>query len=199
MSVRLTRDLVAEGCSHNELAQRTRAGVLTRVRRGAYVDGWPSDPTVRHLRLVEATWQLNAVDAVVSHLSAAVVHGLPVASTSLGPVQLTRDNAPGGKIRGAVHLYATTLDADEVIELQGLRVTSLARTVVDVGRMVSFEQSVMTGDAALRLGLTGPQLQACLGRSTRRPGVACIRAGRAWSTLSPLRYVEPAAAGSTSE
>jgi hypothetical protein len=122
VSVRLTRDLVAEGCSHNELAQRTRAGVLTRVRRGACVDGWPSDPTVRHLRLVEATWQLNAVDAVVSHLSAAVVHGLPVASTSLGPVQLTRDNAPGGKIRGAVHLYATTLDADEVIELQGLRV-----------------------------------------------------------------------------
>ena len=79
---------------------------------------------LRHLRLVEATCLLNAGDAVVSHLSAAVVHGLPLAST-VSRVQLTRSGAAGGKVRGAVHLYATTLDADDVVEVAGLRVTSL--------------------------------------------------------------------------
>lgn len=175
MTVRLTQDLVAQGYSYNELAQRVRAGSLARVRRGAYDDASPADPVTRHLRLVEATAQLNAAGAVVSHLSAAVVHGLPVAASTLGRVQLTRGDAPGGKIRGVVHRYTATLEFDEVTEVQGIRVTSLARTVVDVGRTVSFEQAVMAGDAARRRGLTDAEIQECLRRAAGRPGVAAAR------------------------
>lgn len=175
MTIRLTRDLLAEGYTPSELAQRSKKGALARVRRGAYDDASPHDPVARHLRLVQATALLNAPAAVVSHLSAAVVHGLPVASAALGRVQLTRGDAPGGKIRGDVHLYATNLELDEVTEAEGVRVTSVVRTVVDVGRTASFEQAVMAGDAALRRGVTGAQLEASLVRATRRPGVAGAR------------------------
>lgn len=37
--LRLRRDAVARGWSDDELAALTRAGSLTRLRRGAYVDG----------------------------------------------------------------------------------------------------------------------------------------------------------------
>ena len=148
---------------------------MQRVRRGVYDDKPVDDPVVRHLRHTEGTWQLNGNSTVVSHLSAAVVHGLPVASSDLGRVQLTRGDAPGGKIRGAVPIYATTLEADEVTDVQGVRVTSLARTVVDVGRAVSFEQAVMAGDAAVRRGLTDAMVGACLVRAARHPGVAAAR------------------------
>lgn len=173
--VRLTRELLAEGYTHNELAAQTRSGSLTRVRRGAY-DSIPEDEVgLRHLQLIEATLRLTVPSAVVSHVSAAVVHGLPVISASLGRVQLTRADVGGGRDRGAVHLHAAPLPADEVMTVRGLRVTSLARTVVDIGRTESFERSVVTGDAALRRGLTAPDLEVCLLASRCRPGVAKAR------------------------
>jgi hypothetical protein len=175
--VRLTRDLLALGYTHNELAHQSRSGELDHLRRGAYcsVIEADSDPAPRHLRLVEATVRLTAADAVVSHASAAVVHGLPVLTGSLGRVQLTRPGLSGGKDRGGRHLYMSRLNDSEVTEVHGIRTTSLARTVVDVARSLPFASAVVTGDAALRLGLTREDLEECLGRSARRPGMAQAR------------------------
>lgn len=99
-------------------------------------------------------------------------------------VQLTRADVPGGKNRGSIHLYAAPLDAADIVEVGGITVTSAARTVVDVGRAVAFDQAVMTGDAALRRGLTAADLEDCLVRAKGRPGVA--RARRVARFLSPL-------------
>lgn len=173
--VRLTRELLAEGYTHEELAQLTRVGALTRVRRGAYHASIEDDPALRHLRLVEATVRLTARNAVVSHNSAAVVHGLPVVSTSLSRVQVTRPDSAGGRNRGGVHLYAAPLHPDEVVLVRGMAVTSLARTVVDLGRTESFERAVMAGDAALRRGAGSDDLESSLLRASRRPGVAKAR------------------------
>lgn len=183
-SIRLTRDLVLEGYSHNELARQTRTGLLNHVRRGAYDTAHTDDQAVRHFRLVEATVPLVAPDAVVSHLSAAVVHGLPVFTTQLTRVQLTRANIPGGKNRGGIHVYAAPLGVAEVVEVAGVTVTSLARTVVDLGRTLPFEQAVMSGDAALRRGLSRAALDACLLRSAGRPGL--VQARRAAAFLNAL-------------
>jgi len=107
-----------------------------------------------------------------------------VVTTRLGRVQLTRPDIRSGKDRGGIHLYATALGPSEVVEVQGIRVTSLARTVVDVGRTVAFDQAVMAGDAARRRGLEPADLDACLARSTRRPGMA--KARRVAGFLDPL-------------
>ena len=173
--VQWTRDLVAEGYSHNELAQLRRTGELRQIRRGAYDSAPVADAALRHLRLVEATVRFTAPSAVLSHLSAAVVHGLPVSVPSLGRVQLTRADVPGGKVRGGIHLYAAPLPDSDVVTVMGLCVTSLARTTVDVGRTAEFRHAVMTGDAALRRGLHSTDLQKCLLASQGRPGIVRAR------------------------
>ena len=184
--LRLTRELLADGYSYDELARRTRSGEIQHVRRGVYdcAEATVLDAAFEHVRLARATVRIAAPTAVVSHLSAAVLHGLPVLTTSLARVQLTRADISGGKNRGGIHLYATPLASDEVAVVDGIRVTSLARTIVDVARTLPFEQAVLTGDAAVRRGLATAALEACLERSVRRPGMASAR--RVVRFLDPL-------------
>ncbi|AEF42526.1 PDDEXK family nuclease [Hoyosella subflava] len=47
----------------------------------------------------------------------------------------------------------TTLAVRHVTTCAGIRVTSAARTVVDIARTVPFEQAIVVGDAAMRSGL----------------------------------------------
>jgi predicted transcriptional regulator of viral defense system len=172
-----TRDLLAAGFTHNELARQARRGELVRLRRGSYAlpAEVGTEPETRHRQLVEATVPLLAAGTVVSHLSAAVLHELPVWGDQLGRVQVTRSAAAHGKRRGNVHVHTAALTADEVTTLQGLSVTTLARTVVDLGRTVPPQQAVAAGDAALRAGLSGTELDAVLALAQRRPHVAAAR------------------------
>lgn len=168
----LTRDLAAAGHSATELARLGRTGELVHLRRGAWLTAEPGDVVRRHRLLVAATLELTA-DAVVSHLSAAVLHGLPVPGP-LPRVHLTRP-AGRGKRRGYVHLHVAALDASDVVVRDGVAVTSLARTVVDLGCSLPFADAVVAGDAALRLGLARHELDEVLARAGRRPGVGAAR------------------------
>lgn len=89
--------------------------------------------------------------ATCSHTTAAALHGLPLYRTRSDRVHLI---VPGRHTRrdsrDAVRHHLPLPDEDvEVID--GLRVTTLARTVYDVIRMVSLEAAVACFDAALRL------------------------------------------------
>jgi hypothetical protein len=78
--------------------------------------------------------------------------------------------------RGRVlHLHATPLDAEETIELNGLQVTSLARTVVDCARTYPYEKAVAIGDAALGIGLPQEELARSLERARYRTGMPHAR------------------------
>src|SRR5918995_1132442 len=90
-TVRLSRDLAEQGYTYPELARMTRHAELVRVRRGAYVAASEQaiDPRVAHLQLLEATAAQSSSDFVVSHASAAVLHGLPVGNDQLDRVHLT--------------------------------------------------------------------------------------------------------------
>ena len=68
--------LLAARFSDDEVRRLVRAGRLTPLRRGVYVEGAvPDDVLARHVLQVEAALADLASDAVVSHVSAAVVHG----------------------------------------------------------------------------------------------------------------------------
>ncbi|WP_375425013.1 hypothetical protein [uncultured Friedmanniella sp.] len=152
------------GFTSHELARLERLGEVVRLRRGTYAlaDDQPADPAARHRRLVKVTMPLLADGSVVSHVSAAVLHGLPVWEEHLRQVQVTRRPPGSGKRRGGVHVRVAPMTAEDVVLVDEMPVTSLARTVVDLGRTLPLTHSVAAGDAALRSGLGQSELDAAL-------------------------------------
>lgn len=172
----LRRALLDRGFSSSEIERMRRAGQLDRVRRGAYGPPEPGcSPEERHRRLVLATVAQLRAEATVSHVSAAVLHRLPVWSETLSRVHLTRPRRGGGKLRTLVELHASELAPGETVLLDGIAVTSLARTVVDLGRTLTLEQAVAAADAALRQGVPADELVEVLARCPGWPGVGRAR------------------------
>jgi hypothetical protein len=172
-----TADLRAAGYTDGELRRMLRTAALTTVRRGVHVDGaLPDDAAARHLLEVRAAVTVLDPSVVVSHASAAVVHGLAVWGLPLEVVQVTRHRSRSGARRNrCVEVHCAPLSAEEIVVVDGIVCTSAARTTVDVARSVPFEQAVVTTDAALRAGLDGPALAAALRRAAGWEGVPAAR------------------------
>ena len=112
-----------------------RIGDLTRVRRGSYVAGpLPEEPVRRHRLAIAAAAEVLAEEAVVSHASAAVLHGLPLWNVPLGRVHVTRARSSGGRRGRIVHVHVAPLHPGEIALVDGVAVTAVARTLVDVAR-----------------------------------------------------------------
>jgi hypothetical protein len=178
--IHLRPHLLANGYSSDEVQRARRTGQLVSVRRGAYLrcgDERLTIPAARHTVFVRATIPELAPGAVVSHVSAAVLHGLDVWNVPLERVHVTRPRSTGGRVGSVVHRHVAPLDPTEVTLLEGVHVTCLARTVVDVARTVPFEQAVVVADSALAThpGLTRAALMAALARSAGWPGVPRAR------------------------
>lgn len=176
--VLLSRDLRDQGYEQSELDRMTRRGELVRIRRGAYGtpgDDEGADARLNHLRLLKATVRQCSPDVVVSHMSAAAVHDLPLWTERLERVQLTRDQSGGSKKRRYVELHGLRLPAADVVTVSGLRVTSLARTILDLSCALPMREAVAVGDAALRRGVTQQELLGQLELATRRTGIATAR------------------------
>ena len=171
------RVLLAAGVTERELRVRRRAGEITAVRPGAYVvDDLTADGVLRHRFAVHAAAACLGAGSVISHGSAAVLHGLPLWATRLDRVHATRDRRSGARTSRHVHLHAAALDADEVVAVDGVLVTALPRTLVDLGRTLPFEQALVPADAALHTHrVTRAALDEALDRATGRPGNAAAR------------------------
>jgi hypothetical protein len=171
----LTRALLEQGLSYNELARLRRRGELEHLRRGAYAN--PADGEIsraeQHRRLVHATVPQLIDGSVVSHGSAAALHRLPVWSSAITRVHVTR---PGeGQRRPLLHLHCAPLTAADITLVDGIAVTSPARTVLDLARTVRMEYAVAAADQALRNGLPPQLLAEGLSRMKRWPGVRAAR------------------------
>lgn len=174
-AVTLSRDFRRAGFDQAELRRLTQAGDLVRVRRGAYTEAAAGDPEGRHRQLIAATLPTLSGEACVSHQSAAVLHGLPMWADLLDRVHVIRPRVGGGRRGTVVHVHPAPLGDGDIIELNGMPVTSLARTVADCARTLSFTCGVGVGDAALRAGLTPDELAVQLEVATGRPGVPAAR------------------------
>jgi hypothetical protein len=150
----LRRLALAEGWSDDELARHVRGGALTRLRRGAYVTG-PESLTdgARHRLLVSATMASLRRPAVVSHQSAAVLHGLPMWGARLDRVHVTRRPPASSEAGRFLRTHVARLADHEVVEVDGHPVTDPLRTALDLARSLPLEPAVVLLDAALRLRL----------------------------------------------
>jgi hypothetical protein len=183
--IKLTADLLADGWSTREIIQLSRTGALERIRRGAYDPAPAADlgQVEQHRRLIAATVRQTTAYGVVSHMSAAVLHGLPTWRKDLVRVHLTRDQSGGGKVRRYLHLHVAPLPEADVTVVAGQRGTTVARTVVDLLRTLPMERGVPIGDAALRAGLSPDELAAVATRCAGWPGLRSAR--RAIAFLDP--------------
>ena len=181
----LTRTLRDQGFDERELRRMRRNGTLIPVRRGAYVRERAAERTRddEHRELVFATApQLHAA-AVVSHGSAAVLHKLPMWPNAIDRVHVTRNRNSGGNRRAVVQVHAAPLTEMDITTIDGVPVTSLARTVLDLCRTVPIEQAVAAGDRALAFGLVRAVLEEHLAQMARWPGIRQAR--RAVTLLDP--------------
>lgn len=169
--------LRAAGYTDDEVRRMLRGAAFSPVRRGSYVCGpLPDDAAMRHAVAVRAAVADLAPGAVVSHVSAAVLHGLPVWAVPLDRVHVTRRRRNGGRSGSLVHVHSASLEDDEIQHGPDADLTSPARTVVDLARSVPFEQAVAVADAAIHAGLVGrPELDALLDRMVRWPGTPNAR------------------------
>ncbi len=83
---------------------------------------------------------------------------------------MTRITPGHGEHSDRMRVRHTPLASDEVTVLDGVRVTTLARTVFDLARSLSFEWGVMACDAALRNGLDEATLRWATQRHPRLRG-----------------------------
>jgi predicted transcriptional regulator of viral defense system len=165
----------------NDLARLRRRGEIVRVRRGAYAQPTETRATdslaaeATHRLLIAATVPQLTDGAVISHASAALIHGLPTWPEGLERVHISRDRNYGGKTRSVVVVHSAPFVAEDVVEMTGVQLTSLARTVVDLARSGSFDQAVTAGDRALAIGLSRARLDQVLIRMKRWPYVRQAR------------------------
>lgn len=153
-------DVLASGITREQLRAAVARGLLVRVARGRYAAPpvtVPADPwaerasaRVRHLALLRSVLADQPENTYASHASAAFVLGQATpAWTVPSRVQLVRPGAaddigPGFVLRG------TDLQPSDVIEVDGLRVTSCERTAVDLARGQSAENALVALDSGAR-------------------------------------------------
>jgi very-short-patch-repair endonuclease len=179
--ISFTSQLRDRGLNADDLARLCRRGEIVRIRRGAYARSSEATPAVsrtaedRHRLLLAATVPQLAGGAVISHASAALLHGLPTWPESLERVHVMRDRNYGGKRRSVVIVHCGPFVAEDVAELNGVRLTSLARTVIDLARSRPFDEAVASGDRAVAIGLNRISLDQTLVRMKRWPYVRQAR------------------------
>lgn len=152
----LRREALAAGIDDNALHRLVRGKVLVRLRHGAYAvkqvyDG--ADERERHLMLVEAVARLYGPDVVLSHSSAALIHGAPTWGLDLSSVHLTHFDGGGRRGARVVHHHGSCRVGD-VTRVDGRWVTSPSRTIFDTTCIAGAEAGLVLADDLLHRGLT---------------------------------------------
>lgn len=137
--------LLSRGVTARELALASLEGRWLRLQPGVYVDRAAHlgrNPADRHRSAVDAAmWSVRGGSAVVSHLSAAVIHGLPQYRFGDRAVEVTLSGKGGGSSRPGLRRHLDALPEQDVVEIDGTPCTSLDRTVFDVARTAPLEMA----------------------------------------------------------
>src|SRR4051794_911123 len=186
-----------EWLTEPRIRRALRAGDLVALRRGVLVGRLASELAWHPHALatqVAIAGTRGGSSAVACLGSAALLHGVARLGQSPQRVRLYRER--GGPWRDDhVAVLVCGLPEEHVTKVHGTPATTLARTVADLGRWVSFRSGVVAADSALRLGCPYAELEAVLSRCRRWPGIRKARRavefgdGRAASPLESISRV----------
>ncbi|MFE3225143.1 hypothetical protein [Nocardia sp. NPDC059228] len=170
-----SRQALLEGCGAQRSHGQQRGHGQQRSHgqqrgRGQHGLAPALDRREQHRRLIRAVLPDMAAGTVVSHQSAAVLYGTTLWRAPLDRVCVTRNRRGGGRTRPCTKIHGSPVDS--AAELDGLLVTTPARTVVDLALTLPFDAAVVAGDAlAGMFGLGAAELGEELARAKGRYGI----------------------------
>lgn len=149
--------LSGQGVTRRMIATQLAAGRLIRIRQSVFLgaEHWPADPAGQHLVRARAETVVHP-DATISHASAALLWGLPAPTLSSwedAPVTVTLPSDGRHRSRpGPVSHQLGPLPAGHFTrDPNGYRVTTIARTAIDLVRGLAVPEALIVLDAASRL------------------------------------------------
>ncbi|MFT4041614.1 MAG: hypothetical protein QM673_00480 [Gordonia sp. (in: high G+C Gram-positive bacteria)] len=116
----------------------------------------------------------------MSHSSAAALHRLPLLKPDVGRVHVVTGLPSGGSIGSYRHVHAAPVRPAELMSIDGVVVTTLERTAVDVATTSDFAQALTAFDQALRLGADRAHMREILAQ--RRQQRIGFSSGRTYVT-----------------
>lgn len=147
-------DLIATGSTERDIHARVVSNDLHRVRRGRYVetahwnDLWNEG---RHLLQVLAVHEnSDAPGPVFWGPSAAVLHRLPLCRFAPANVHTVILGRRHGRSRAKVVWHNVDITDEDIVEIDGIRCTSLDRTVLDLACSTAPVTGLSAADATLR-------------------------------------------------
>ncbi|ALG84725.1 type IV toxin-antitoxin system AbiEi family antitoxin domain-containing protein [Gordonia phthalatica] len=169
---------LAAGISERRLAAAVHSGELIVVARGMAI---PAHLLVGRIDAGRIIYRYRCIAAaigagrpVLSHESAAVVHGMQLLYPEQRYVHVTNGRDGGGSTRSQRIIHSGLLDDDDVVEVGGLLVTSLERTALDLAlKTQNLPQALAAFDTALRNGGDAEDFERRLRAS--RHGIALAR------------------------
>lgn len=156
-SVFLRSEALAAGYREREITRLVSSGEWHRLRRGAYVATavWQqADELQRHGLLATAVVKQARTEVVLSHVSALPAYDAPLWNLRLDLVHVTRTDRRAGRHEAGVRQHQGVLIPGDVIEWQGLKVTSPTRTALDITTVAGTEESLCVVNHLLHTGLT---------------------------------------------
>lgn len=153
-----SRDLTGLFDTRQQLARSAKSGRSHRVALGVYLpaEAWESlDLRGKYLARVRAIAQTRRHRPVLSHWSALATHDLPILGAWPSAVHTTVTPMSGGRSGNGVVKHSMALGDADVVEIAGLLVTSVARTVLDIAAISNFMSAVTVADHVLHVDRFG--------------------------------------------
>jgi hypothetical protein len=175
-----SRHLTGTDDSRRRHARAAATGAEVRISRGAYLAASAFDALddrQRYLLRIRAVAETRRTRPVISHWSAAAVHGLPMVGRRSSAVHITQSADSGLRSANGVVRHSTPLRESEIVEIEGMLVTSVSRTVIDLASSEGALAAVTAADAALHVARFGQ----------RPPLTTPELLRRAWELRLPFR------------
>ncbi len=153
-------ELDAMGLTTGKRTRLVRSGAMTRALSGVYVPNqWAADACAEGDDRVRAQLMVRVAaalhhhpDAVISHQSAAEIHGLQGGSNP-ARVVVTAPGSHHTKGPGC-RIWTTQLPIEDIVSVDGIRVTSVLRTAIDVARTEVDGRALAVMDNTMRQSIS---------------------------------------------
>ncbi|MDN4173476.1 hypothetical protein QWY28_11015 [Nocardioides sp. SOB77] len=175
----LRHQVAAAGYSDRDLRSHLALhGSWTGVRRGVYAESsvWDALDPVGRWRLRDLAVHLTTdVEHAMSVDSAARALGLPFVMPAQPMSHLVRPGRRGTRSERGVKHHLSRRMPEPLVEVEGMTVTPLARTALDIAREHGFEAGVAACDGAMRRGVSRQVLERELDVMTSWPFITRAR------------------------